>query len=158
MVKYLRDGEDFSAHHFAVSRSSGPTKLAQGGQVRRGPGIPMDADTPIPPSKLGTPPTKPARRQAPPSRAPAPKQTKTSARTDPLDDGTDYYPPGEAKGGFIKAAVHRPGRLKAMAKREGISTLQAAEKASHSPDPSLRAAGNLGKRFISGDFSHKKKG
>ena len=63
-----------------------------------------------------------------------------------------------AKGGFIAGAVKHPGRLQAMAKREGISTLQAAEKASHSSDPSLRAAGNLGKRFIKGDLSHKRKG
>lgn len=79
-----------------------------------------------------------------------------------LKEGQEFAPRhfqfgGMAKGGFIKSAVKHPGRIKEMAKREGISTLQAAEKASHSSDPSLRAAGNLGKRFIKGDLSPKKR-
>lgn len=66
--------------------------------------------------------------------------------------------PGYRKGGkFIKKGIKHPGRIKAMAAREGVSTLQAAEKASHSSDPSLRAAGNLGKRFIKGDLHRGKK-
>ena len=44
-------------------------------------------------------------------------------------------------------AVKRPGRMKRMAARLGVSVLEAEVRASHSKDPSLRAAGNLGLTF-----------
>jgi hypothetical protein len=53
---------------------------------------------------------------------------------------------------WIGSAIKHPGRIKAMAKRQGISTSAAASKAAHSSDPSLRAAGSLAKRFQHGDL------
>ncbi len=49
---------------------------------------------------------------------------------------------------WIKGAVRHKGALTAAAKRNGVSKLQEAEKESHSSNPSIRARGNLGKRFI----------
>jgi len=49
---------------------------------------------------------------------------------------------------WIGPAVKHPGALTAAAKRHGVSKLQEAEKESHSSNPSIRARGNLGKRFI----------
>jgi len=49
---------------------------------------------------------------------------------------------------WIKGAVKHPGALTAAAKRNGVSKLQEAEKESHSSNASIRARGNLGKRFI----------
>ena len=49
---------------------------------------------------------------------------------------------------WIKGAVKHPGALTAAARRHGVSKLQEAEKESHSSNPSIRARGNLGKRFI----------
>jgi len=49
---------------------------------------------------------------------------------------------------WIKGAVKHPGALTAAAKRNGVSKLQEAEKESHSLNASIRARGNLGKRFI----------
>jgi len=49
---------------------------------------------------------------------------------------------------WIKGAIRHPGVLSAAAKRNGVSKLQEAEKESHSSNPSIRARGNLGKRFI----------
>lgn len=57
-------------------------------------------------------------------------------------------------GGFIQKAVKHPGALTAAAERNGRSKLEEAEVESHSSDPHIRARGNLGKRFISGDI-HK---
>ena|SRR6185312_8347745 len=51
---------------------------------------------------------------------------------------------GKPRGDVIK----HPGALTAAAKAHGRSKLQEAEKESHSSDPSIRARGNLGKRFI----------
>lgn len=62
------------------------------------------------------------------------------------------------KGGFLSKGIKHPGRMKAMAKREGIGLQAAEKKASHSSDPSLRAAGALGLRFSKGEFKHGKKG
>ena len=56
---------------------------------------------------------------------------------------------------FIKKAIKRPGRMKRLAKREGISVHQAEERASHSSSRSLRAAGNLGLRFGKGGDLHQ---
>jgi hypothetical protein len=44
--------------------------------------------------------------------------------------------------------IKHPGALTKAAKKHGVSKLQEAEKESHSSDPSIRARGNLGKRFI----------
>lgn len=49
---------------------------------------------------------------------------------------------------WIQKAVKHPGALTTAAKRHGVSKLQEAEKESHSSNPSIRARGNLGKRFI----------
>lgn len=49
---------------------------------------------------------------------------------------------------WIQGAVKHPGALTAAAKEHGVSKLQEAEKESHSSNPSIRARGNLGKRFI----------
>ncbi|MGB8834044.1 MAG: hypothetical protein WCC95_17980 [Candidatus Sulfotelmatobacter sp.] len=51
---------------------------------------------------------------------------------------------------WIGKAVKHPGRLTKAAAASGVSKLQKAEQWSHSSDPSKRAAGNLGKRFIKG--------
>lgn len=51
---------------------------------------------------------------------------------------------------WIQKAVKRPGRLTNAAAASGVSKLQKANEWSHSSDPSKRAAGNLGKRFIKG--------
>lgn len=55
---------------------------------------------------------------------------------------------------WIQGAVKHPGALTAAAKRHGLSKREEAEKESNSPDPHIRARGNLGKRFIGGDI-HK---
>ena len=49
---------------------------------------------------------------------------------------------------WIKGAVKHPGALTAAAKRNGVSKLEEAEKESKSSNPSIRARGALGKRFI----------
>lgn len=49
---------------------------------------------------------------------------------------------------WISGAVHHPGALTEAAKRAGRSKLQEAQVESHSSDPSIRARGNLGRRFI----------
>lgn len=51
---------------------------------------------------------------------------------------------------WIQGAVKHPGALSKAAAAHGVSKLQEAEKESHSPDPSIRARGALGKRFIKG--------
>ena len=59
---------------------------------------------------------------------------------------------------FLQAAIKRPGRMKAGAARAGMGLHAYEEKASHSSDPSLRAAANLGLRFAKGgDLHHGKK-
>lgn len=60
-------------------------------------------------------------------------------------------------GKFIQKAIKRPGRMKRMAARKGISVHEAEVEASHSKDPSLRASGKLGLRFGKGGDLHKKK-
>lgn len=58
---------------------------------------------------------------------------------------------------FLKKAIKHPGIEKAKAKRNGISTHEQLEKDSHSKNASVRARGNLGLRFESGEFHHKKR-
>ena len=58
---------------------------------------------------------------------------------------------------FIKAAIKRPGRMQRLAARKGVSVHEAEVEASHSSDPSLRAAGNLGLRFGKGGDLHRKR-
>lgn len=53
---------------------------------------------------------------------------------------------------FIQSAVRHPGALTRAAAEHGVSKLEEAERESHSSDPSIRARGNLGKRFIKGDI------
>jgi len=54
----------------------------------------------------------------------------------------------EEKKKWIQGAVRHPGALTEAARRNGKSKLQEAEAESHSSNPSIRARGNLGKRFI----------
>lgn len=62
-----------------------------------------------------------------------------------------------AEGGkFIQTAVKRPGRLKRLAKKHGVSLGQEIAKDVHSSDPSLRSAAVLGRRFRSGEFKKGK--
>lgn len=49
---------------------------------------------------------------------------------------------------WIAGAVKHPGALTAAARRRGVSKLQEAESESHSSNKSIRARGNLGRRFI----------
>lgn len=49
---------------------------------------------------------------------------------------------------WIQGAVKHPGALTRAAAAHGRSKLQEAEAESHSSNPSIRARGNLGKRFI----------
>lgn len=56
--------------------------------------------------------------------------------------------PSHRKKGWIAGAVKHPGALTASARKHGRSKLQEAEAESHSSNPSIRARGNLGKRFI----------
>ncbi|HEY2496555.1 MAG TPA: hypothetical protein VGK24_05760 [Candidatus Angelobacter sp.] len=49
---------------------------------------------------------------------------------------------------FIQKAVKHPGSLRAAAKRRGVSTLQEAQKESHSSNKHISARGRLGLRFI----------
>lgn len=51
------------------------------------------------------------------------------------------------KKGWIKKAISHPGRETKRAKEHGISVHGQMAKDSHSPDKSLRAAGNLGLRL-----------
>ena len=61
--------------------------------------------------------------------------------------------PAMAEGGhFIKESIHHPGRMKALAKRHGVSTHEEMERDKHSSDPSLRSAANLGLRLTGGDL------
>ena len=54
----------------------------------------------------------------------------------------------EPKKNWIAGAVKHPGALTRAAQQNGKSKLQEAEAESHSSDPSIRARGALGKRFI----------
>lgn len=58
------------------------------------------------------------------------------------------HPLHKTKRKWIQGAVKHPGALTEAAKEHGISKLEEAERESHSSDPSIRARGNLGKRFI----------
>lgn len=49
---------------------------------------------------------------------------------------------------WIQGAVKHKGALTRAAQANGVSKLQEAEKESHSSNPSIRARGSLGKRFI----------
>ncbi len=54
----------------------------------------------------------------------------------------------DPKKNWISGAVKHPGALTAAAKRAGRSKLEEADKESKSSNPSIRARGGLGKRFI----------
>jgi hypothetical protein len=59
---------------------------------------------------------------------------------------------------FIQSAIKNPGRMKRGAARAGMGLHEYEEKQSHSSDPSLRSAANLGLRFgKGGDLHHTKK-
>lgn len=55
---------------------------------------------------------------------------------------------------FIAGAIKHPGRMKRLAKRLGVSVHQAEERAAHSKNKSLAAAGRLGLRFGKGGDLH----
>ena len=55
---------------------------------------------------------------------------------------------------FIAGAIKRPGRMKRLARREGVSVHEAEVRASHSSNKSLAAAGRLGLRFGKGGDLH----
>ena len=59
---------------------------------------------------------------------------------------------------FIQKAIKHPGREKARAAQNGVSVHEQLETDSHSSDPSLRSAGNLGLRFEKGGDLHHGKG
>lgn len=64
---------------------------------------------------------------------------------------------------FLSKAIKKPGRVKAAAKRAGISVHAEAEKMAHTKGgsheaKSARSAGNLALRFQGGEFKHKKGG
>lgn len=56
---------------------------------------------------------------------------------------------------WIAGAVSHPGALTKAAKAHGKSKRAEAEKESHSSNPSIRARGALGKRFMKGGDLHK---
>ena len=57
--------------------------------------------------------------------------------------------------GWIKRAISHPGRMKRGAQRSGMSLHAYEEKAAHSKNKSLAAAGRLGLRFSKGGDLHK---
>lgn len=59
---------------------------------------------------------------------------------------------GKRKKKWIGGAVRHPGALTRAAKAHGRSKLEEAEVEAHSSNASIRARGNLGKRFIKGDL------
>jgi hypothetical protein len=61
-----------------------------------------------------------------------------------------------AKKKWIQGAVKHPGRETERAKEHGVSLHEQLVADSHSDDPSLRGAGNLGLRFQKG-IGHKHK-
>ena len=61
----------------------------------------------------------------------------------------------KGKGFLSKGAIKRPGRMKRLAARHGVSLGKEIEKDKSSSDPSLRAAANLGARFRKGGDLHK---
>lgn len=69
-------------------------------------------------------------------------------------------PAGMAEGGkFIQGAIKHKGRETRRAKAAGRSVHDQMEHDTHSSDPSLRSAANLGLRLTKGDLSpHRKKG
>ena len=85
---------------------------------------------------------------APPAAARAPISAPQPARTPGV--------PAMAKGGFIKDAIHHPGRMKEGAAREGVSTHKYMEEHKHSPG-SLGAAARMGLRLTGGDLSPRRK-
>lgn len=62
-----------------------------------------------------------------------------------------------ARGGWIKSAIHHPGRERARAERNGVTVHEQLERDSHSSDPSLRGAGTLGLRLSAMAKSRKHK-
>lgn len=58
---------------------------------------------------------------------------------------------------WISKAISRPGRMKRRAAASGRSVREQMEHDSHSSDPSLRAAANLGLRLTGAKRWSKKK-
>jgi hypothetical protein len=56
---------------------------------------------------------------------------------------------------FLKSAIKHPGRMKQGAAHAGMGLHEYMEKESHSSNPSLRAAANLGLRSQKGGDLHK---
>jgi hypothetical protein len=57
---------------------------------------------------------------------------------------------------WIQRAVKHPGRLTRAAERHGVSKREEAVRESHSSNPSTRARGILGLRFMKGGDIHRK--
>jgi hypothetical protein len=86
----------------------------------------------------------------------APQRPNVAPMAAPGAPGTPV--PMKKGGHFIQKAVKHPGRMTELAKRHGISTHEEMVRDSHSKDPSLRSAANLGLRMTGGDLSpHKRK-
>jgi hypothetical protein len=86
------------------------------------------------------------------ARMPAPRRppvAQIGAAGAPVAPGG---PLAAAKGGFIKGAIHRPGRETERAHESGRSVHEQMEHDKHSSDPSLRSAANLGLRLTGGDL------
>lgn len=58
-------------------------------------------------------------------------------------------------GKWIQSGIKHPGRMKEGAAKAGMGLHEYEEKESHSSDPSLRSAANLGLRFAKGGDLHK---
>lgn len=107
---------------------AGPPAMAKGGEPQR--------------FDIGGPVGNPLVPQMPVNGQPQPMRPQ---QVSPMAEG----------GKFIQKAVKRPGRLKNLAEKHGVSLGEEIAKDVHSKDPSLRGAALLGRRFRSGEFKHK---
>jgi hypothetical protein len=97
----------------------------------------------------------------PPALAPTVPTLPASGAINPATPGapvgtTLQAPVGAKKGGPFRG-IKRPGRLKNLAKRHGVSLGQEIAKDVHSKNPSLRSAAVLGRRIRSGDLRSGKR-
>lgn len=172
-VKYLKPGEDFGSSHFPKEMGfTESAKMAHGGHVERkamgGPaGTPpvQEPTISMPMStaqrmagniaKVGA--QQGARAVAAQARMPGPRRPPVAQIGAP----GQAVPPGGplsgaaamAKGGkFIASAIKHPGKETERAHASGRSVHEQMEHDSHSSNPSLRAAGNLGLRLTGGDL------
>ena len=86
----------------------------------------------------------------------APQRANVAPMAAPAAAGTPV--PMKKGGHFIQGAIKHKGRETERAHASGRSVHQQMEHDSHSKDPSLRSAANLGLRMTGGDLSpHKRK-